>query len=75
MFLSETWSLISLAGPMAIPLLIASICSLAVIIEKIIFFATHKDEGFELIRKIEQLVEEGDILEAYRYKEVSRAEV
>ena len=64
MFFSETWNLISLAGPMALPLLIASICSLAVIIEKIIFFATHKDEGFELIRRIEELVEEGDILEA-----------
>ena len=63
-FIGDTWNLISLAGPMAIPLLIASICSLAVIIEKIIFFVIHKDEGFDLIRKIEELVNEGDILEA-----------
>ena len=62
--LSKTWNLISLAGPMAIPLLIASICSLAVIIEKLIFFARHKDNNFRLIKKIEMLVEDGDILGA-----------
>ena len=62
--ISKIWNLISLAGPMAIPLLIASICSLAVIIEKIIFFTRHKDNGFRLIKKIEMLVDEGDILGA-----------
>src|SRR6056297_531593 len=56
------WNFIALGGPMAIPLLIASIVSLAVIIEKIIFFVKHKDNSFRLIKKIEMLVEEGDIL-------------
>lgn len=56
--------LLALGGPMSIPLLIASITSLAVIIEKIIFFAKHKDNGFRLIKKIEMLVDEGDIMGA-----------
>ncbi len=58
------WNFISLGGPMALPLFIASICSLAVIIEKIIFFMKHKDDGFRLIKKIELLVDEDDILSA-----------
>ncbi len=60
--ITDIWNFISLGGPMAIPLLIASIVSLAVIIEKIIFFVKHKDNSFRLIKKIEMLVEEGDIL-------------
>ena len=63
-FLSRIWNFVSLAGPMAIPLLIASVCSLAVIIEKIIFFTRHKDDGVRLIKKIEMLVDEDDILSA-----------
>ncbi|MFW6381473.1 MAG: MotA/TolQ/ExbB proton channel family protein [Bacillota bacterium] len=49
---------------MAIPLLIASIFSLAVIIEKTIFFVQHKDNSFRLIKRVEMLVDEGDILGA-----------
>ncbi|MFW5998575.1 MAG: MotA/TolQ/ExbB proton channel family protein [Bacillota bacterium] len=62
--IGKIWNLLSLAGPMAIPLLISSICSLAVIIEKLIFFTKHKDNNFRLIKKIEMLVEDGDILGA-----------
>lgn len=49
---------------MSIPLLAASILSLAVIIEKIIFFTRHKDNSFRLIKRVELLVEDGDILSA-----------
>ena len=63
-FLGKVWNFLSLAGPMAIPLLIASVCSLAVIIEKIVFFIRHKDDGVRLIQKIEKLVDEDDILSA-----------
>ena len=62
--LQKIMDLIALGGPMSIPLLIASIMSLAVIIEKSIFFAKHKDNGFRLIKKIEMLVDDGDILGA-----------
>jgi len=44
--------LFALGGPMSIPLLIASITSLAVIIEKIIFFAKHKDNGFRNLNQL-----------------------
>ncbi|MFW6309395.1 MAG: MotA/TolQ/ExbB proton channel family protein [bacterium] len=60
----KIWSFLSLGGPMAIPLLIASVCSLAVIIEKAIFFMKHKDDGVRLIKRIEMLVDEDDILSA-----------
>ncbi len=63
-FLVRIWSFLSLAGPMAIPLLIASVCSLAVIIEKTVFFMRHKDDGVKLIKKIEMMVDEDDILSA-----------
>ncbi|MFW6306233.1 MAG: MotA/TolQ/ExbB proton channel family protein [Bacillota bacterium] len=49
---------------MSIPLLIASIFSVAVIIEKIIFFMRYRDSSFRLIKKIELLVEQDDILTA-----------
>jgi len=58
----DIWNCLSLGGPMSLPLLAASIISLAVIIEKIIFFTKHRDNSFRLIKKIEMLVEEGDIL-------------
>ncbi|RCW51505.1 outer membrane transport energization protein ExbB [Halanaerobium sp. MA284_MarDTE_T2] len=64
MNLSRIWNFFSLGGPMSIPLLLASVFSLAVIIEKAIFFAQHKDNNFRLIKRIEILVEEGDILSA-----------
>lgn len=62
--LQKIINLISLGGPMSIPLLIASITSLAVIIEKLIFFIRHKDNGFRLIKKIEMFVDDDDILGA-----------
>lgn len=49
---------------MSIPLVIASIFSLAVIIEKILFFMKYRDSSFRLIKKIELLVEQDDILTA-----------
>ncbi|MCC3143894.1 MotA/TolQ/ExbB proton channel family protein [Halanaerobium sp. Z-7514] len=58
------FNLFTLGGPMTLPLLIASVFSLAVIIEKTIFFARNKDNNFRLIKRIEILVEEGDILSA-----------
>ncbi len=64
MNLARVWNLFTLGGPMTIPLLIASIFSLAVIIEKAIFFARNNDNNFRLIKRIEILVEEGDILSA-----------
>jgi len=62
--LARVWNLFTLGGPMTIPLLIASIFSVAVIIEKAIFFARNNDNNFRLIKRIEILVEEGDILSA-----------
>jgi len=61
---NNIWNYISLGGPMALPLLIASILSMAVIIEKLIFFTRHRDNSFRLIKRIEMLVDEGDILGA-----------
>jgi len=60
----KLYDLLALGGPMAIPLLIASITSLAVIIEKLIFFYRHKDNGFRLIKRIEMLVDDDDIMGA-----------
>ncbi len=64
MSFSSIWSWFSLGGPMTLPLILASVMSLAVIIEKAIFFARHNDNNFRLIKRIELLVEEGDILSA-----------
>ena len=61
---TRVWNLFTLGGPMTLPLLLASIFSLAVIIEKAIFFAKNNDNNFRLIKRIEILVEEGDILSA-----------
>lgn len=49
---------------MSIPLLIASVFSVAVILEKAIFFLRYRDSSFRLIKKIELLVEQNDILTA-----------
>lgn len=62
--LQKLFDLLTLGGPMSVPLLICSITSLAVIIEKIIFFARHRDNSFRLIKKIEMRVDEGDIMGA-----------
>ena len=62
--MGNIWNFLKFGGPMTIPLLIASICSLAVIIEKLIFFARNKNKSFRLIKQIEMLVEEGDIIGA-----------
>lgn len=64
MDLGKIWSFMALGGPMSIPLVLASIFSLAVIIEKIIFFMRYRDSSFRLIKKIELLVEQNDILTA-----------
>ncbi|MGM0548693.1 MAG: MotA/TolQ/ExbB proton channel family protein, partial [Bacillota bacterium] len=61
---NRIWNLLTLGGPMTIPLLFASVFSLAVIIEKAIFFYRHNDSNSRLIKRIEILVEEGDILSA-----------
>ncbi|MFP4016356.1 MAG: MotA/TolQ/ExbB proton channel family protein [Halanaerobiales bacterium] len=62
--MDKIWSFLTLGGPMSIPLVIASIFSLAVIIEKLIFFMKYRDSSFRLIKKIELLVEQNDILTA-----------
>ncbi|MDI3547630.1 MAG: biopolymer transport protein ExbB [Halanaerobiales bacterium] len=64
MDLSQIWGFLALGGPTAIPLLIASIFSVAVILEKIFFFLRYRDSSFRLIKKIELLVEQNDILTA-----------
>ena len=63
--MQEIWNIISLGGPTAVPLLIASIFSLAVIIEKTIFFAKNKQNNKKLIKKVEMLLDEGDTMSAY----------
>ena len=60
----EIWNILSLGGPTALPLLIASIFSLAVIIEKTLFFARYKGSNTRLIKKVEMLLEEGDTMAA-----------
>ncbi|MFW5873189.1 MAG: MotA/TolQ/ExbB proton channel family protein [Bacillota bacterium] len=60
----EIWNILSLGGPTALPLLIASIFSLAVIIEKTLFFASYKRSNSRLIKKVEMLLEEGDTMAA-----------
>ncbi|MEJ6950608.1 MotA/TolQ/ExbB proton channel family protein [Natronospora cellulosivora (SeqCode)] len=64
MSITRIWNFLTLGGPMSIPLLIASIFCLAVIIEKMIFFLKYRDSSFRLIKKIELLVEQDDILTA-----------
>ncbi len=64
MDIGKIWSFLALGGPMSIPLVLASILSLAVIIEKLIFFLRYRDSSFRLIKKIELLVEQNDILTA-----------
>ncbi len=64
MDLKQIWGFLSLGGPMSIPLLIASVFSVAVILEKAIFFLRYRDSSFRLIKKIELLVEQNDILTA-----------
>ena len=63
--MQDIWNIISLGGPTAVPLLIASIFSLAVIIEKTIFFARNKQNNRNLIKKVEMLLDEGDTMSAY----------
>lgn len=63
--MQDIWNIISLGGPTAVPLLIASIFSLAVIIEKTIFFARNKQNNKKLIKKVEMLLDEGDTMSAY----------
>ncbi len=60
----EIWNILSLGGPTALPLLIASIFSLAVIIEKTLFFARYRNGNTRLIKKVEMLLEEGDTMAA-----------
>jgi biopolymer transport protein ExbB len=62
--MGKIWSFLALGGPMSIPLVLASILSLAVVIEKLIFFLRYRDSSFRLIKKIELLVEQNDILTA-----------
>lgn len=64
MSFTKLWSFLALGGPMSIPLVIASILSVAVIIEKLFFFMRYRDSSFRLIKKIELLVEQNDILTA-----------
>lgn len=64
MNLNQIWGFVSLGGPMTLPLLVASIFSVAVILEKLIFFTRYRDSSFRLIKKIELLVEQNDILTA-----------
>ncbi len=63
--MQEIWNVLSLGGPTAIPLMIASIFSLAVIIEKTVFFARNKQNNKNLIRKVEMMIDEGDTMSAY----------
>jgi biopolymer transport protein ExbB len=62
--ISKVWGFMALGGPMTIPLIIASIFSVAVILEKLLFFIKYRDSSFRLIKKIELLVEQNDILTA-----------
>lgn len=64
MDISKVWGFMALGGPMTIPLIIASIFSVAVILEKLLFFIKYRDSSFRLIKKIELLVEQNDILTA-----------
>ncbi|MDZ7672510.1 MAG: MotA/TolQ/ExbB proton channel family protein [Halanaerobiales bacterium] len=61
---NEIYNFISLGGPMAIPLIITSIFSLAVIIEKAVFFIRRKDNSLRLLKRIELKVENDDIIGA-----------
>ncbi|HHU92417.1 MAG TPA: MotA/TolQ/ExbB proton channel family protein [Halanaerobiaceae bacterium] len=64
MIFDKIWNFLVLCGPTAIPLSIISIISLAVIIERAIFFLRYRDHSFRLIKKIELLVAQNDILGA-----------
>jgi len=61
---NQIYNFISLGGPMAIPLIISSIFSLAVIIEKAVFFIRRKDNSLRLLKRIELKVENDDIIGA-----------
>jgi len=62
--LTQIYNFISLGGPMAIPLIICSIFSLAVIIEKAVFFIRRKDNSLRLLKRIELKIENDDIIGA-----------
>mgnify|MGYP006280153531 FL=1 len=62
--LNQIYNFVSLGGPMAIPLIICSIFSLAVIIEKAVFFIRRKDNSLRLLKRIELKVENDDIIGA-----------
>ncbi|MFW6025152.1 MAG: MotA/TolQ/ExbB proton channel family protein [Candidatus Woesearchaeota archaeon] len=62
--ISKLWDLIVFGGPTAFPLLIASIVSLAVVIEKFIFFKKNKEKSFYLLREVERYLENGDVMGA-----------
>jgi len=61
---NQIYNFISLGGPMAIPLIICSIFSVAVIIEKAVFFIRRKDNSLRLLKRIELKVENDDIIGA-----------
>lgn len=61
---NQIYNFISLGGPMAIPLIISSIFSLAVIIEKAVYFIRRKDNSLRLLKRIELKVENDDIIGA-----------
>ncbi|MGM0445172.1 MAG: MotA/TolQ/ExbB proton channel family protein [Bacillota bacterium] len=61
---NQIYNFISLGGPMAIPLIICSIFSLAVIIEKAVYFIRRKDNSLRLLKRIELKVENDDIIGA-----------
>lgn len=61
---NQIYNFLSLGGPMAIPLIISSIFSLAVIIEKAVFFTRRKDNSLRLLKRIELKVENDDIIGA-----------
>ncbi|HKL13848.1 MAG TPA: MotA/TolQ/ExbB proton channel family protein [Halanaerobiales bacterium] len=61
---NQIYNFISLGGPMAIPLIICSIFSVAVIIEKAVYFLRRKDNSLRLLKRIELKVENDDIIGA-----------
>lgn len=64
--MGELWQTVLKGGPIMVPLIICSIISIAVIIERYFFFRRTDNNNFKLFKKISRFIEEEKYTEAIR---------